>query len=140
MCVWPGPGCPLGEGGPFIKYPAGTLTDNKFVEVRSWTLNIGPGLCAENLPVGVIPDPVILDLVPDEDDGPLVIAPYLCSSDGVITVRRTVSEVQVPNGIVQITGTNKYGTDDPVFPADPTNQDIVVYRNTHGHRPAGKGW
>ena len=41
-----------------------------------WT--IGPGLCAEDLPVGVIPPPVILDLVPG--DGPLVIAPYLCSS------------------------------------------------------------
>ncbi len=134
----PGPGCPLGEGGPFIKYPAGTLTDNKFVEVRSWTLNVGPGLCAENLGVGVIPDPVILDLVPEEDDGPLVIAPFMCSSDGVITVRRTVTDVQVPNGIVQITGTNKYGTDtnphsceeEAPLPCDPTDQDIVVYRNT----------
>ena len=129
-------GCPLGEDGPIIKYPAGTLTDNKFVEVRSWTLNVGPGLCAENLGVGVIPAPVILDLVPG--DGPLVIAPFLCSSDGVITVRRTETQVQVPNGIVQITGTNKYGTDanphsceeEAPLPCDPTDQDIVVYRNT----------
>ncbi len=37
--------------------------------------------------------------------------------------------MQVPTGIVQITGTNKYGTANPVFPDDPTNQDIVVYRN-----------
>jgi hypothetical protein len=130
-------GCPLGEDGPIIKYPAGTLTDNKTVELRSWTIDIGPGLCAANLPVGVIPPPVILDLVPE--DGPVVIAPVYCSEDGIITVIRTETQVQVPNGIVQITGTNKYGTDanphscnrvDPPPPCDPTDQDIVVYRNT----------
>ena len=48
---------------------------------------------------------------------------------GEIIVRRTESPVQVPTGIVQITGTSKYGTANPVFPNDPTNQDVVVYRN-----------
>jgi len=38
--------------------------------------------------------------------------------------------VQVPTGIVEITGTNKYGTANPVYPLDPTFQDVVVYRNT----------
>ena len=37
--------------------------------------------------------------------------------------------MQIPTGIVQITGTSKYGTANPVYPNDPTNQDVVVYRN-----------
>ena len=67
------------------------------------------------------------ELVPG--DGALIIAPYLCSTFGEIIVRRTESLVEVPTGVVQITGTSKYGTANPVFPNDPTNQDVVVYRH-----------
>ena len=112
-------GCTLGEDGPAIMYPQNAVVTGN-MEVRSWRIADDPARCGVN--------PLVLDLVPG--DGALVIAPYLCSTDGVIVVRRTASPVVVSQGIVQITGTNTYGTNDPVFPADPTKQDIVVYRNT----------
>lgn len=124
-CAFGGPGCPLGEGGPVITYPQQAVLSGD-VEVRTWRFTDDPARC------GV--DPLDLgELVPG--DGPVIIAPYLCSTPlpgedfGEIIVRRSESSVDVPTGIVQITGTNRYGTADPIYPHDPTFQDIVVYRN-----------
>ncbi len=118
-CAFGGSGCPLGAGGPVITYPQQALLSGD-VETRIWRFTGGPA-CG-----GVIPWD-LGELV--AGDGAVIIAPYLCSTDGEIIVRRTASAVQVPTGVVQITGTNKYGTANPVFPHDPTNQDIVVYRH-----------
>jgi hypothetical protein len=118
-CASGGPGCPLGEGGPVITYPQQAVLTGD-IEVRTWRFTDNPARCGVSpLNLG--------ELVPG--DGALIIAPYLCSTFGEIIVRRTESLVEVPTGIVQITGTNKYGTADPVHPNDPTDQDIVVYRN-----------
>jgi hypothetical protein len=118
-CAFGGPGCPLGQDGPVITYPQQAVLSGD-VETRIWRFTGGPA-CG-----GVIPWD-LGELV--DGDGAVIIAPYLCSTDGEIIVRRTESLVEVPTGVVQITGTNKYGTADPVFPHDPTNQDIVVYRH-----------
>jgi hypothetical protein len=118
-CAFGSGGCELGEDGPVITYPQQAIVSGE-VEVRTWRFTDDPDRC------GV--DPLIIpELVPG--DGDLVIAPYLCSTFGEIIVRRTESPVEVPTGIVQITGTNKYGTQNPVFPGDPTDEDVVVYRN-----------
>jgi hypothetical protein len=118
-CAFGGGGCPLGQGGPVITYPQQAVLSGE-VEVRTWRFIDDPDRCgADELNLG--------ELVPG--DGELIIAPYLCSTSGEIIVRRTESPVQVPTGIVQITGTSKYGTANPVYPNDPTNQDVVVYRN-----------
>ena len=118
-CAFGGGGCELGEDGPVITYPQQAVVSG-VVEVRTWRFTDNPARCGVSpLNLG--------ELVPG--DGAVIIAPYLCSTDGEIIVRRTESSVQVPTGIVQITGTNKYGTANPVFPNDPTNQDVVVYRN-----------
>jgi hypothetical protein len=118
-CAFGGGGCPLGQGGPVITYPQQAVVSGD-VETRIWRVTGGPA-CG-----GVIPWN-LGELVPG--DGAVTIAPYLCSTDGEIIVRRTESLVEVPTGVVQITGTNKYGTANPVFPNDPTNQDVVVYRH-----------
>ena len=118
-CAFGGGGCRLGQGGPLITYPQQAIVSGD-VGVRMWRFTDVAGRCGNaewNLG----------ELVPG--DGAVIIAPYLCSTFGEITVRRTESLVEVPTGVVQITGTNKYGTADPVFPNDPTNQDIVVYRH-----------
>ena len=118
-CAFGGGGCRLGQGGPVITYPQQAIVSGD-VGVRMWRFTDVPGRCGE--------EPWNLgELVPG--DGEVIIAPYLCSTFGEITVRRTESLVDVPAGVVQITGTNKYGTANPVFPNDPTNQDIVVYRH-----------
>jgi hypothetical protein len=46
--------------------------------------------------------------------------------------------VEVPTGVVEIIGTNKYGTANPVFPNDPTNQDVVVYRHNFASKQLEK--
>jgi hypothetical protein len=119
-----GGGFPLGVGGPVITYPPPAVLSGD-VEVRTWRIPDDPARCGvEQLDLG--------ELFPG--DGPVIIPPYLCSTPtltdplGVIIIRRTESSVEVPTGIVQITGTNKYGTTS-VFPNDPTNNDVVVYRN-----------
>jgi hypothetical protein len=118
-CAFGGSGCELGEGGPVVTYPQQALLSGD-VEVRTWRFTDDPARCGvDQLNLG--------ELVPG--DGELIIAPYLCSTFGEIIVRRTESTVQVPTGIIQITGTNKYETANPVYPNDPTDQDIVVYRN-----------
>ena len=124
-CAFGGPGCPIGEGGLLVTYSAQSVLTGD-VTVRTWRFTDDPARCG----VG----PLNLgELVPG--DGDLIIPPYLCSTPlpgedfGEIIVNRTESAVQVPTGIVQITGTNRYGTANPVFPNDPTNQDVVVYRN-----------
>ena len=118
-CAFGGGGCPLGEDGPVITYPQQAVLSGD-VEVRTWRFTDDPARCGVSpLDLG--------ELVPG--DGAVIIAPYLCSTFGEIIVRRTASSVQVPTGIVLITGTSKYGTANPVFPNDPTNQDVVVYRN-----------
>ena len=118
-CAFGGGGCELGEGGPVITYPQQAVVSG-LVEVRTWRFTDNPGRCGVSpLNLG--------ELVPG--DGAVIIAPYLCSTFGEIIVRRTESPVQVPTGVVQITGTSKYGTANPVYPNDPTNQDVVVYRN-----------
>jgi hypothetical protein len=120
-----GGGFPLGPGGPVITYPQPAILSGD-VEVRTWRIPDDPARCGvEQLVLG--------ELVPG--DGPVIIPPYLCSTPtltdplGVIIIRRTESSVEVPTGIIQITGTNKYGTANPVHPNDPTFQDVVVYRN-----------
>ena len=118
-CAFGGGGCRLGQGGPVITYPQQAIVSGD-VGVRMWRFTDVPERCGE--------DPWNLgELVPG--DGEVIIAPYLCSTFGEITVRRTESQVDVPAGVVQITGTNKYGTANPVFPNDPTNQDVVIYRH-----------
>ena len=118
-CAFGGPGCRLGQGGPVITYPQQAVVSGE-VEVRIWRFTDDPERCGVNqLNLG--------ELVPG--DGAVKIPPYLCSTDGEIIVRRTESPVEVPTGTVQIIGTNKYGTANPVFPNDPTNQDVVVYRH-----------
>lgn len=114
-------GCELGEGGTVITYPPGVVVPSgATVEVLEWRFDDDPARCgATPLNLG--------ELVPG--DGPLIIPPYLCSTFGEIIVRRTESPVDILTGVVQITGTSKYGTANPVFPYDPTNQDVVVYRN-----------
>jgi len=112
-------GCPLGEGGPVITYPPEAVVTGN-VEVRTWRFTDDPARCGVSpLNLG--------ELVPG--DGAVIIAPYLCSTFGEIIVRRTESSIDVFTGVVQITGTNKYGTANPVYPDDPTDQDVVVYRN-----------
>ena len=102
-----------------MTYPQGAIVQGE-VEVRTWRIVDDPARC------GI--EPLILNLV--AADGPLVIAPYLCSTFGEIVVRRTEAPQVVFNrGVIQIIGTGKYGTADPIFPADPTNIDVVVYRN-----------
>jgi len=114
-----GGGYPLGQGGPVITYPQQAVLSGE-VEVRTWRFTDDPARCGVSpLNLG--------ELVPG--DGEVIIAPYLCSTSGEIIVRRTESPVEVPTGIIQITGTNEYGTADPVYPNDPTLQDVVVYRN-----------
>jgi hypothetical protein len=118
-CAFGGGGCELGEDGPVVTYPQQAVLSGE-VEVRTWRFTDDPARCGVSpLNLG--------ELVPG--DGAVIIAPYLCSTFGEITVRRTESSVQVPTGIVQITGTSKYGTANPVYPDDPTLQDVVVYRN-----------
>ncbi len=118
-CAFGGGGCELGEGGPVITYPPQAVLSGE-VEVRTWRFTDDPARCGVSfLNLG--------ELVPG--DGAVIIAPYLCSTSGEIIVRRTESSVQVPTGIVQIIGTNRYGTANPVYPNDPTFQDVVVYRN-----------
>jgi hypothetical protein len=118
-CASGGGGCELGEGGPVITYPPEAVVTGN-VEVRTWRFTDDPARCGvEQLDLG--------ELVPG--DGALIIPPYLCSTFGEIIVRRTKSQVLIPTGIVQITGTSKYGTANPVYPNDPTDQDVVVYRN-----------
>jgi hypothetical protein len=118
-CAFGSGGCPLGEDGPVITYPQQALLSGE-VEVRTWRFTDDPARCGVSpLDLG--------ELVPG--DGAVIIAPYLCSTFGEIIVTRTESTVQVPTGIVQITGTSKYGTANPVYPNDPTSQDVVVYRN-----------
>jgi hypothetical protein len=118
-CAFGGGGCRLGQGGPVITYPQQAVVSGD-VEVRMWRFTDVPGRCG-------VSQWNLGELVPG--DGEVIIAPYLCSTFGEITVRRTESAVQVPTGVVQITGTSKYGTANPVHPNDPTNQDVVVYRN-----------
>ncbi len=118
-CAFGGGGCPLGQNGPVITYPQPAVLSGE-VEVRRWRFTDDPARCGVSpLDLG--------ELVPG--DGAVIIAPYLCSTFGEIIVSRTESLVQVPTGVIQIVGTNKYGTANPVFPNDPTNQDVVVYRH-----------
>jgi hypothetical protein len=118
-CAFGGGGCRLGQGGPVITYPQQAIVSGD-VEVRMWRFPANPASCG-------VSQWNLGELVPG--DGPVIIAPYLCSTFGEIVVRRTESLVEVPTGVIQITGTNKYGTANPVFPNDPTNQDVVVYRH-----------
>jgi hypothetical protein len=118
-CAFGGGGCQLGEDGPVITYPQQAIVSGD-VEVRTWRFTDDPARC------GMSPWN-LGELVPG--DGDVIIPPYLCSTFGEIVVRRTLSQVEVPIGVVQITGTNKYGTANPVFPNDPTDQDVVVYRH-----------
>jgi hypothetical protein len=120
-----GGGFPLGQGGPRITYPQQAVVSGD-VEVRVWRFIGDPQKCGlEQWDLG--------ELVPG--DGPVIIPPYLCATPTIsnpfaeIVVRRSESLVQVPTGVVQITGTSNYGTANPVFPNDPTNQDVVVYRH-----------
>lgn len=120
-CVSGGGGCPLGEGGTVITYPPGVVVPpGATVEVLEWRFTDTASRCG-------LSQWNLGELV--AGDGALIIPPYLCSTFGEIIVRRTESSVQLTTGIVQIVGTSKYGTANPVYPNDPTNQDVVVYRN-----------
>jgi hypothetical protein len=118
-CAFGGGGCPLGQDGPVITFPQQAIVSGD-VEILTWRFTGGQAHCG-------VSQWNLGELVPG--DGAVIIPPYLCSTDGEIVVRRTESPVEVPIGVVQITGTNKYGTANPVFPNDPTNQDVVVYRH-----------
>src|SRR5687768_13669552 len=76
-CAFGGGGCELGEDGAVITYPQQAVLSGE-IEVRTWRFTGGPA-CG-----GVIPWNLGELVV---GDGAVIIAPYLCSTDGEIIVR-----------------------------------------------------